>query len=229
MGDVIKTNRKGIIYHYCSTETFFSIVTNKCLRLSDITKTNDYLEKEWSLRVQEEVLENILNSIFQDRKIDFDPYKEDTILGYGNFFDIFKVSQNSLLSSTAFTSCFSKNGDLLSQWRAYASDGTGVSIGFDSKAFGKLATLCSDFYLTDIFYKKSEQVKAVTEVISDFFDELTERYLSDNSPLSFGSYIEENDDWVCPQLALRLLPINHSLKNTAFIEECEQRIIFCPK
>lgn len=29
-------------------------------------------------------------------------------------------------------SCFSKNGDLLSQWRAYAEDGKGFSIGFDS-------------------------------------------------------------------------------------------------
>ena len=28
--------------------------------------------------------------------------------------------------------CFSKNGDLLSQWRAYAEDGKGFSIGFDS-------------------------------------------------------------------------------------------------
>ncbi|HEY8660108.1 MAG TPA: DUF2971 domain-containing protein [Hanamia sp.] len=28
--------------------------------------------------------------------------------------------------------CFSKNGDLLSQWRAYAEDDKGFSIGFDS-------------------------------------------------------------------------------------------------
>ena len=49
------------IYHYCSLETFNSIITNKTLRLSDITKSNDSKEliyirpfiKEEFLKVEE--------------------------------------------------------------------------------------------------------------------------------------------------------------------------------
>ncbi|WP_416152053.1 DUF2971 domain-containing protein [Pseudomonas sp. Bout1] len=33
--------------------------------------------------------------------------------------------------------CFSKAGDVLSQWRAYADDGQGYAIGFDSKLLKK--------------------------------------------------------------------------------------------
>lgn len=32
-----------------------------------------------------------------------------------------------------YTACFSGNGDLLSQWRGYAGDGTGIAIGFKTK------------------------------------------------------------------------------------------------
>lgn len=35
------------IYHYCSLETFSQIVKNKTIRLSDLNKTNDYMEKKW--------------------------------------------------------------------------------------------------------------------------------------------------------------------------------------
>lgn len=35
------------IYHYCSLETFSQIIKNKTIRLSDLNKTNDYMEKKW--------------------------------------------------------------------------------------------------------------------------------------------------------------------------------------
>ena len=38
---------KKSIYHYCSLETFSQIVKNKTIRLSDLNKTNDYMEKKW--------------------------------------------------------------------------------------------------------------------------------------------------------------------------------------
>lgn len=36
----------GIIYHYCSLDTFVQIVKNKTIRLSDLDKTNDFMEKK---------------------------------------------------------------------------------------------------------------------------------------------------------------------------------------
>lgn len=47
---------------------------------------NDYLEKEWALSLQNEVLEKVFTLIFKENNIDFNLYKEDAVLGYGNFF-----------------------------------------------------------------------------------------------------------------------------------------------
>ncbi len=53
-----------------------------------------------------------------------------------------------------YCSCFSKNGDSLGQWRAYASDGKGVAIGFnrqylESFALGHITQLADVKYRTE--------------------------------------------------------------------------------
>ncbi len=34
----------SILYHYCSTDTFFNIVKNRSLWLSSLAQSNDYME-----------------------------------------------------------------------------------------------------------------------------------------------------------------------------------------
>ena len=53
------------LYHYCSLETFISIISNKCLRLSDLSKSNDYMERKWIINIIEEAL----NKSFKDEGI----------------------------------------------------------------------------------------------------------------------------------------------------------------
>lgn len=38
---------KSVIYHYCSPEVFDLIITEGTIRLSNLDKTNDYMEEEW--------------------------------------------------------------------------------------------------------------------------------------------------------------------------------------
>lgn len=38
---------ENLLYHYCSLDTFLSIVQNRTIRLSDITKSNDAKELTW--------------------------------------------------------------------------------------------------------------------------------------------------------------------------------------
>ncbi|MEG0308941.1 MAG: hypothetical protein RR636_13420 [Clostridium sp.] len=33
-------------YHYCRLDTFIAIISNKSLRLCDLSKTNDYMERK---------------------------------------------------------------------------------------------------------------------------------------------------------------------------------------
>lgn len=62
--------------------------------------------------------------------------------------------------------CLSKEGDLLSQWRGYADDATGVSIGFSEDYLGQLAKAerepnKSGFTLQKMEYEYPEQKKLV--------------------------------------------------------------------
>ena len=51
---------------------------------------------------------------------------------------------------SSYITCFSRNGDLLSQWRAYGDDGRGVSIGFNSKLLYKVDSSKNDIYIEDV-------------------------------------------------------------------------------
>ena len=75
--------------------------------------------------------------------------------------------RNSMAGCAGF--CMSEEGDLLSQWRAYAVNAAGVSIGFNSDYFGIIGNLRRDrgdafsAHLTKVEYDIAEQKKLVAE------------------------------------------------------------------
>jgi hypothetical protein len=110
-----------IIYHYCGSQPFMSIIDSGRIRLSDVNMLNDYLEVKWGYRIFEAAATELLPHIPKD------------------FFD--KVDElvfASQLHSLPFIGCFSLAGDVLSQWRSYADDGKGYAIGFDAKLLTEL-------------------------------------------------------------------------------------------
>lgn len=69
-----------LVFHYCSIETLFSIVTNMTLRLSDVVKSNDNLEVIWMKKILLKMLEeeNLSYEFFSNRIqsiINLDLYK----------------------------------------------------------------------------------------------------------------------------------------------------------
>ena len=107
-------NSIPILYHYCSVESFFHIITTKTLRLYDLSHTNDSLELKWGR-----------DKIFSMFKTIFNK----DISNNGRF--LYQINNQG-----AYAICFSEEGDLLSQWRGYADDGRGVAIGFDIEKLG---------------------------------------------------------------------------------------------
>jgi len=102
------------LYHYCSNEAFHSIISNKKIRLSSLSLSNDSMEGK--------ILEKELLKIAEE-----DGLTNDQIEGL-------KSSISSLTSKIdGLGFCLSEEKDLLSQWRGYACDGHGVSIGFSKK------------------------------------------------------------------------------------------------
>jgi hypothetical protein len=74
------------------------------------------------------------------------------------------VEMNS--SIRTFGVCFSESKDQLSQWRGYAQDGKGISIGFDKKLLEKL-NLISEYHIAfgKVIYNNAEEYAG--EIVND--------------------------------------------------------------
>lgn len=114
LGSIPSTEDDEILYHYCSTSTFQQIVSNGSIRLSALTLSNDSLEG----KLVSAVIERLAVSDGMDPK-SIDALL-DSVEALEELFDGLGL-------------CLSEDGDLLSQWRGYADDANGFSIGFSKK------------------------------------------------------------------------------------------------
>ena len=128
----------NLVYHYCSLDTFFSIITNKTLRLSDVAKSNDNLEVMWLKKIMTKMMEkeNMSYEFFNDKikkAYSLEKYKEKLMEKTDKFFEQREIK------SKFFAICFSgmESEDMLSQWRGYGDDGKGVAIAFDEDIIKK--------------------------------------------------------------------------------------------
>jgi len=116
----IGVEEKGndILYHYCSTEAFHSIISSRSIWLSALALSNDSMEGK--------MLIDAFTRLAKRDKIDRQSLVllQDKILAYHK--------------DEGFGFSLSLEGDLLSQWRGYAEDGCGVSIGFSKSYLQKL-------------------------------------------------------------------------------------------
>jgi hypothetical protein len=178
-----------LLYHYCSAETFLSICTGKRLRFSDINSMNDSQEIKWGY------------SIWEDAATEL-----HKITGVEFLDAVDEVLSQSGLRALGLASCFSKSGDVLSQWRAYADDGHGFAIGFDAEAISSMAAAP-----LEVLYNKEQQLREVKEVVLAIYEiEKSKGHSRDHDFL--------ND---CFRLYFDLA----SLKNPAFFEESEVRLL----
>lgn len=182
--------KDSVLYHYCSMESFEAIVRSGRIRLSDINMMNDFSEISWGYKIFEEAASRILAR--EDQNSD---------LPNRDFFDAIDAQLASAqLSMHPLLACFSTERDVLSQWRGYANDGTGVCIGFSGH---KLLNCCATFFKCQYDYEiQVEQM--IGRLISAY---------------QIGSEFSPQDH------AEHLFGYLPSLKNPAFIEEGEVRAV----
>lgn len=205
------------VFHYCSMDKFCSIIKSATIRLSNIQNMNDALEWVWI----KSNLEGIIANSGIDLLAKADTYYQDGVSLQDIMMNyISKLEQN--VFPNIYAMCFSQKGDILSQWRGYANDGTGISIGFNKN-------LLESFEHIDcqgIVYNTSRQRKVIEEQIQCSID-LESTILS---------YVEEGHTY---QDALNLLVFEEDdfrdmlwkifehapfFKSPAFSEEKEWRI-----
>jgi hypothetical protein len=175
-----------IVYHYCRPDAFLEIVRSGTIWHSAYTVLNDTMEREWGYRIFIEVTEQLRGECGAD------------------FIDriqaIVKISQTN---SVAMISSYSLNGDVLSQWRAYADDGRGFAIGFSTRRMDMPAKPLK------VLYDRAAQVKELTGNIRHVFQH--------EQSVGFKYNDEFRAHWYTFGLDLC------AYKNPAFAEEMEIR------
>lgn len=161
-------NDISIVYHYCSLENFLNIIKNKTIRLSDVNKSNDYLETKAVLSMIKEAAINMFKK---------SPISECGILIYGmNNEDAFKYLLDVVLNRVLefknlliYAVCFSEKKDLLSQWRGYADNGKGVAIGFNLSCLKKICEATDLLKLGKVTYTGCES-DSYNVIVSKYAD-----------------------------------------------------------
>jgi len=144
-----------VLYHYCSVETFLNIIRNKTIRLSDVGKSNDYMETKWLLEYFEK---EVIRQYQENPSI----LSNQVIYGLDDIDTIKFLVQNEkqkMMRRTDhlfYTACFSENGDKLSQWRGYADDGYGVSLGFNFNVLKSISEKDELLKLNKVIYPNEE-------------------------------------------------------------------------
>lgn len=175
------------LYHYCSPDTFHAICSNKSLRFSDVYSMNDFMEMHWGYK-QWEICANELAPE----------------LGNDFLNSVDEILSHSSLRFTPLAACFSRDADSLSQWRAYAQNGEGFVLGFDSAALCKFAATP-----LKILYCQAQQ----KEELKDFIRSLHKIHTEDND-------VDELVK-ICATLSADLC----AFKNPSFSEEKEIRLL----
>lgn len=190
--------RPDLIYHYCSMDSFSKIIENKELWLTSSVKMNDITEGNWIIAVLRKYVEENLVSSKADIKF------ANSMLDF-----------ISLNSSYIYMTCFSQTGDLLSQWRAYADDCKGISIGFRLNSFSIpiIDNSLYSSYRNDRYYICKVQYLDYNNVYK----------LLDNI---FKNYELTKIDYA--EIAINFIRMRAILKNDSFSQEMEWRLALEP-
>lgn len=195
-------------YYYCSLSTFINILKNKHIYLSDPLKMNDDLEIRWYIdRLKdEESNDGLEESVFNMMKI-----RSNIDFTYEELVE----SLNSRGQRSIYICCFSKEADILSQWRAYAEDGKGVSIGFDLE---KLEKIADNILINEVIYENNvgqDKIESDVESVADEIKIVLNEHAITVKEEQIDVFLHE------------LIPVLAKYKNPAFIEEKEIRLIYC--
>lgn len=205
------------LFHYCPTDSFYSIIRSRSIWLSSLTLSND--SKEGA------VILEVLLSLAHEANLD--TYARERLEGrLHNAFQFF--------DGLGF--CLSERGDLLSQWRGYADDGRGVCVGFSKDYLELLGSRLRErdersFALKRLIYDSEEQ----KDVARDDFEEIRRHLDVGAFRSALGTLLTPTTDEEKANITtatekgmlaiLKAMLRMFEIKNPAFSEEKEWRLI----
>lgn len=193
------------LFHYTSLSNAGEILQSKSLWLTKIQNLNDTSELKIAFDLFKRAVERRSEQIADKEKSDF-------LLRASHQMDSFKQTNICVAS-------FCESGDLLSQWRAYGNNGSGVALGFSGKRVKELQNrgflnIWKCVYRPDI----QEQVaNDLVEMLENTFDVCIKHVNPDN-----WERTKEDLIGYFNTTFLRVAPV---FKNEHFAEEKEWRLV----
>ncbi|WP_233890188.1 DUF2971 domain-containing protein [Paraburkholderia flagellata] len=206
------------LYHYTTAEGFKSILDGREFWATHIAHLNDSSELEYGLTllkdrlgVLEAVRPNEYVRLFVERARE-------------------QFRHAAVMLFRAYVVCFCENGNLLSQWRGYASGGGGYSIGLSrhlespilSNGEANLIEKHGLVQLRKILYDGSEQTRLLDELLIGLVP-IFEQYGAIMHRERFRVEIVDNAVMQLQTVLADLLPC---FKNPSFREEQEWRYVY---
>jgi hypothetical protein len=157
----------GTAYHYTTEAGLYGILKSGMLWLTDIFALNDPSELRHGICLALKAFDTTRINDLPEREW----YREA----------VSKVLSDGLLPKVVqpYTCSFSNNDDDLGQWRGYADDGKGYSIGFDMELLDKefshrgtyvrpatFSVAYNDQRLIEIFKKEAKLIKPIASIHS---------------------------------------------------------------
>lgn len=222
------------LYHYCSTEKCLSILKYQSIRLSDIQKSNDYLE----LNLLYPTIFDVIRDMYYQ-----DPFPfvfEDCSGGAAiqKLLSLSKAYWTGRFSSGDFSNfvlCFSERGNLLSQWRGYADNGQGCCLEFSRES---LQSYCAStngvIRMEKVRYMSEQELRnhvcmcaaLVLQILSEMRGKLSVNAEIAGDDRRLDELTRFNFDTILENMFIESL----CCKSVGFQEEQEWRIFFsmCP-
>ncbi|ATC62841.1 hypothetical protein CMV30_02045 [Nibricoccus aquaticus] len=187
-----------ILYHYCDANAFVNILKTGKIWLSHRASLNDTQEGKWVLTLLSEMTEKTSD------------------LETKGFLENIRFSLEDELHDI-FLCSFSKQGDQLGQWRAYADNGAGFALGFRPENFDVPFQIPAQTTVPEESLGFVEMVYKSRMTSSGIVVQIVSECLGgERTPESIRACVQE------------LREIALQLKNPSFEEEQEVRLAYTP-
>lgn len=208
-----KSQVPSMIYHYTDDAGLRGILESGQLWFTDIFKLNDPTELKHGVKYAIEILNSRLSTASCGAMV----------LNY--FTDRFKEFLPIHIEESAdyFVCCFSKASDDLGQWRAYADNGRGYSLGFDGKMFSEaFDEVAKENTSTFSVMYNDETLREKLEML---IDKVIPILTPDNNFPRVPEGWKEFMINVSTELTIYCILLSHLFKHEAYSQEREYRFV----
>lgn len=224
------------LFHYTDAGGLQGIVQKQVIWATHHEYTNDFKEVRHGLEIILEEIRKILPPSDHSNWKFEDCFKKDSVLDPKHL--LLQLLEEMIDKKRRlfdfFIVCFSEKGNLLSQWRAYARDATGYSLGYLPSDLGNLHRDLSEepVQLLSVIYAEEEQrafARDVLDLLLRNIDSCAAKIKNEIDPATCENFREGCRNFLVGFHATAfkwILAAAVRLKHEGFSEEREWRLIY---